>query len=388
MPHGQARKKDVEAPDAKIHFLPMRRTSKPGSPLAVRAFLLLWIGLLAAPVHPKPGEKPEESDGFVLVPEGKVQPGTVYADIKDRAGGNQPRFQAMAFERWGDPEFIVVPAFEVGLYEVTNAQWKYYLDKRYRKTHKAGGQDTLWSLAEKYVGSQYDNKEDRERISSQEWKATFAFNMITITEALETAGKWDAKWGDKMGVSHVGRMKAGLPSAFLPAGVELTLYAARTPKHWYGWNEISGLNTGREYCDIAKKPEEAFKLPGDDVLYKMLELNPEEQVLPAGFRRSRARDYASHPIRYLSARQIMRFVEWAGCSLPSEYEWERAGRDERPRVIKAKKLLFNQHTFPGSWDRRTDVGAFAWVNNQACTQGPLPVDHPTPEIVSSPGPTS
>ncbi|MCZ6787757.1 MAG: SUMF1/EgtB/PvdO family nonheme iron enzyme, partial [Planctomycetota bacterium] len=323
--------------------------------------------MLAAPVHPKPGEKPEESDGFVLVPQGKVFPGTVYADIKDRAGGNQPRFQAMAFERWGAPESVVVPAFRIGRHEVTNAQWKYYFDKLYRKTHVTGDQDTLWSLAANYVSPAF---------AKHEWKSIYAFNMFTIAEALDKAGKWNAAWGDMMRLTQQGRAQAGLPSAFLPKGLKLTLYATRTPKHWYGWHEISGLNTGREYCDITKKPEEAFKLPSEDVLYKKLGLNPEEQVLPAGFRRSRARDYGSHPIRYLSAQQIMDFVEWAGCSLPSEYEWERTGRDERPRVVNAKKLLFNQHTFPGSWDRRVDVGAFAWVNNLLCGQGPLPVDHP------------
>ena len=63
----------------------------------------------------------------------------------------------------------------------------------------------------------------------------------------------------------------------------------------------------------------------------------------------------------------MEFVEWAGCSLPSEYEWERAGRDERPNKA-------NQYTFPGKWNRRADVGFFAWWNNPLIDQGPLPVD--------------
>jgi hypothetical protein len=112
------------------------------------------------------------------------------------------------------------------------------------------------------------------------------------------------------------------------------------------------MNIGREYFDPVKPAPEAFQVPEGEAFAKL-----------------RLRDFAACPIRDLSLHEALEFVEWAGCGLPSEYEYERAGRADRANS--------EQFPFAGAWDHRKNLRLFAWVGNPACEPGPLAVDDET-----------
>ena len=355
--------------------------------------------------------------GFVHIPTGKVEPGCGMKSLEARAI-NQARWNALMLEVWGQPEAVTLPEFFIGKYTITNAQWKHYLDERFRLKIKTKRGDTLRKLAQAYVRF-------RGVAQTEEWAAIYVFNKQAIDKVVFAKPKAPVKkppakeetppeegadgcgcaegdkgcgcgegnegcgcaeedegcGGGEQAAAAVGATYKGAPldnkqrnmlkqfpqgirqagqlvqldmgMIELPAGIELTLYAARTPIHWYGWHAVSRRQANKEYCDIRKVPHEAFRVP-EGMDRKALRLRYE--------------DFAACPVRYVSPNEMLEFCEYYGVHLPSEYEWERAARDERPRA----KL----HVSKGVWESQNPkhVGWFAWADNKKSKKGPLPVD--------------
>jgi len=334
------------------------------APLAA-AFLLL-----AAPRAFPEGEG-SEIPGFVNVPEGRVLPGTNQENIKARAL-NPELLEIVQYERWGDlTEGVLLPEYSIGRYEVTNAQWKHYLDAKFRRRHVTAAGETLESIAGRYV-----------RIRGEpvptEWESVFVLNLAQIQKGFEdhaaAAGKEPgedpveapAEEGEEaegaapakgrkvvvLAWEDLLRNPKAIGAAALPAGIALELYAQRTPRHWLAWCPyLAVLPTGIEFVDIRKPAAEAFVVPEGEAYAKA---------------RERAADFAAFPIRSVSTNEIFAFAEWAGCQLPSEYEYERAGKGDQPLTVV--------HPMRGGWDHNKQKAVFAWADNPASAKGPLAVD--------------
>jgi formylglycine-generating enzyme required for sulfatase activity len=390
--------------------------------------------------------------GFVWVPPGPVHPGTTFEDYNRRHRGNQKLKTSLIYEVWGNVPPFPLEGFHIGRYEVTNAQWKLYLDRNFRVEHVTGKTDTLRSLAAQYI-------KFRGKGIEREWRAIYAFNWRLIKGAWskkrrvrktpgtvfeedeeefedegeegeasrsedaydedteddeneddveeedeeeyeedeeeyeedeeeyeedeegadeEEAGEddeegefvtlppvWKSKWRVEDPPAEGGN---DISKLFLPEGLKLVFYRHRTPPHWYGWCKLAHLGVGREYCDIRKPPSEAFippvTLPPQKKEAKKRKKLPFEQRL---FRRLKLRDtdFAAYPVRYISAAEALAFSEWAGGNLPSEFEYERAGRGSHLRW---------PYTFGEKWNHSAQKHIMAWADNKRCGKGPLPVD--------------
>lgn len=285
--------------------------------------------------------------GFIRIPAGPLLPGCTMEDFNTRANDEVSR-GLFIFEVWQKGEEpISLPAFDLQQYELTNAQWKLYLDRKFGVSVETNGQQTLESLAAEHIRHQ------GEPIPGQ-WAAIYALNWKTIYEGLK--GKvnganqplWAAEWTPQ------GPGKE-LRNVFLPEGLKLKFYRHVLPKHWYGWNKLSGLSSGREYVDLTKAPVEAFLVPQNDEMFKSLRL--------------RAKDFKNYPMRDVAPLEALAMAEWAGCSLPSEYELERAMRGSSPNT--------KQNPGKADWDHRKQKDWFSYADNPKVTYGPLPVDDPS-----------
>ncbi|MHC4955836.1 MAG: SUMF1/EgtB/PvdO family nonheme iron enzyme [Planctomycetota bacterium] len=337
----------------------MTRAIRTSAAIAIAAFLISLLGPAVWAEKPDEGEPkpapvgPQGPPGFVTIPTGVVHPGCTLKDYMSRANDERSR-QLYIFDVWGnykDP--ITIPAYAMQRYGVTNAQWKLYLDRNFAITVKTNGQQTLKGLAEKHI------RHLDEPIEGQ-WMAIYALNWKPIYAALKDATKplseedkkagktperlWDPAWtpanpSDKLALVH------------LPEGLELRFYEHPVPKHWYGWNRLSGLSSGVEYADARAAPKDAFIVPDDEVFKKA---------------RLRAKDFRNYPMRDIAPVEALEFAEWAGCSLPTEYEFERAARGDKPNT--------RQQPGPSKWVHGKQPGWFAYVENGLCRDGPLAVD--------------
>jgi len=316
--------------------------------------------------------------GFVFVPGGQVWPGCTDKEYEARHVGNSDLRKFLKFDVWGQIPPFPLPAFQIGKYEVTNAQWKYYLDTELRVEHTTVKGDTLRSLAGQYV-------KFRGAPIESEWIAIYALNWRTIVDGWKNmkvrakkAGKADGeakpeedakpdeekKEADEGPATPVWQPNWPIESPpttppddistkELPPGLKLYIYRTRVPQNWYGWCRLSGFQIGREYCDPAKPAAEAFVVPAEEP-FKSLALADT--------------DFAAYPVRSASPNEILAFVEWTGCQLPTEYEWERAARGNNLRWA-----------YPfGAWDHDKQKTILAGSENERCrTGGPMRVDDPS-----------
>lgn len=333
----------------------------------------LLLAILLCTPHAPAQEKPEETEkgaadgngaapsapalpGFVYVPAGTVQPGCTFEDYKKRATNDDLK-RALIYDVWGDVPPLPLEAFYIGKYEVTNAQWKYYLDRNFRVEYETKGTETLPQLAMEFV-------KFRGKGVEYEWTAIYGLNWKTLVDAWDKEGDWKTGWDPAEPPVDPQKDSYNIAKLRIPKGLKLTFYKHRVPPHWYGWCRVSGLRIGREYVDATKPPSEAFLVP-DNAMFNNLRPKP-----------LRAKDFANYPVRGVSPAEIKAFCDWAGCSLPSEYEFERAGRGDRPNT--------DQYTMPGEWNNQAQWRFFAWANNKRCEWGPLPVDDPSVEPGDSP----
>jgi formylglycine-generating enzyme required for sulfatase activity len=293
---------------------------------------------------------PSSVPGFVKVPTGALQPGCSPADYKARANNDVTK-GLFAFEVWGKHPPVTIPAFNIGKFEVSNAQWKLYLDRNFRVKVVCTGQDTLQALADKHIQYQGNPIEGQ-------WKSIYALNWKQISSALKAAKNkagvalWPPAW-------ILVRPPSAIRAISLPKGLELEFYSCVVPSHWYGWTKLAGLSTGKDYVDPRGAPADAFMVPsGDHVDAEMF----------AAFK-LRSNDFKNFPMRDLAPLEALWFAEWAGCTLPTEYEFERAVRAGRPNA--------RQHPGAGPWNHAKQPGWFAFADNKSCNYGPLAVDDPS-----------
>jgi formylglycine-generating enzyme required for sulfatase activity len=399
-----------------------------------------------------PVAKGPELPGFVWVPPGMVHPGTTFTDYDRRHRGNVKLQKSLIYEVWGSVPPFPLAGFHLGRHEVTNAQWKLYLDRNFLVEHVTGKTDTLRTLAAKYV-------KFRGKGVEREWRAIYAFNWREIKKAwskkrkkkvrkpteydeeedefeeseegddeageAQSSGRhaavegeddeneddeddedWeeeeDEDWeeeededeeeeeegdakeegkdedGDVIiqgpiwkGVWRVEDPPAeagnDLSKMFLPEGLKLVFYKHRTPPHWYGWCKLAELRVGREYCDIRKPPAEAFIPPRAPKRKKKKGKKRKLSFEQRLFKRLRLRDtdFAAYPVRYASPAEALAFAEWAGCHVPSEFEFERAGRGPNLRW---------PYTFGATWNYSAQKHIMAWSDNPRSAKGPLRVD--------------
>ncbi|HEX5137657.1 MAG TPA: SUMF1/EgtB/PvdO family nonheme iron enzyme [Planctomycetota bacterium] len=317
------------------------------------------------PAKPKeepkaPAEEGAALAGFLRVPAGQVWPGCTEKEYKERHLGNSDLKKELIYDVWGKLPPFPLPAFQIGKFEVTNAQWKQYMDQEFRVEHTTGKGETLRSLAGQYVKFRGESVES-------EWMAIYALNWKVLVEGWQKMKvkkdesdpgtpvwqNWPIEAPPSTPPSDVG----SLP---LPEGIKLFIYRTRVPQHWYGWCRLSGFSVGREYCDPSKPAAEAFKVPDEEFL-KNLSLADT--------------DFAAYPLRSASPNEILAFAEWTGCELPSEYEWERAARGDKLRW-----------PYPfGPWDHDKQKTLIAGADNEKCRMsGPMRVDDPSVSASDSP----
>ncbi len=365
---------------AVIHFKvdPMR-VSKPSSPLFLSLLTTLMSALLLisvpSAVQARPGEKPNEKakpnprvlpplPGFVTVPKGTLHPGASAKDIARRST-NQQLTETLIYEQWSPKLGVIkMPSYYFGKFEVTNAQWKHYLDKNFKEEYIAAGGDSLRLISGKFyrVGG---------KPIESEWLAIYAMNWRTLIKAwkrptahidpktkekVTTPKLWQDGWMPHEPPHDATQKKFDLSSFPIPKGTRLNVYRHRVPMHWYGWCRLSRLQVGREYFDPTKEAAKAFEVPGDAFFREM----------SPGLR---AKDFAAFPVRSVSMNEILAFCEWAGLHLPSEFQYERALRGNRANSFV--------HTTPGAWNSHEQKNYYAWQNNKAVRRGPMAVDDPS-----------
>ena len=311
------------------------------------ALSIACLSRQAAPQGGPPAAPAAEPDagktlpGFVRIPPGEVLPGCTDKEYIDRHRGNTDLKKVLVYDVWSTaiPPFLI-PGFQMGRYEVTNAQWKHYLDKEFRTEHTTAKGATLRSLAGQLV-------KFRGVPVESEWKAIYGLNWRTLVDGWQKAGVWGQGWPVENPPSEAGNTIENLE---LPEGLKLFVYKTRVPQHWYGWCRLSGLGVGREYCDPSKPPAEAFMVP-DEEPFKSLALAD--------------KDFSAYPARSISTNEGLAFAEWAGCTFATEYEWERAARGDNLRW---------PYCF-GTWDHDKQKTIIAGAENERCRAGgPLRVD--------------
>lgn len=305
---------------------------------------------------PKEGAPPTRAPegptlpGFVRVPAGQVWPGCTLKDWEERHRGNQDLKNELRYDVWGQIPPFPLGTFQIGRYEITNAQWKHYLDQEFRVEHTTKKGETLRALAGQYV-------KFRGKSVESEWIAIYALNFRVIVDGwqkmmVKKEGSDEAVpiWQNWPIESPPATPPTDISALELPEGIKLFIYRTRVPQHWYGWCRLSGFSVGREYCDPSKPAAEAFKVPEEPFLQALALADT---------------DFAAHPLRSASPNEILAFAEWAGTQLPTEYEWERAARGDTLRA-----------PYPfGAWDHNKQKTLIAGADNERCRMGgPMRVD--------------
>ncbi len=161
-----------------------------------------------------------------------------------------------------------VPAFWIGRYEVTNAQWKVFLDADVnRMTVETQPDGTLRSLVKRLYG--YDAEDDP--VDAQRAGLYLLYrNKSILADALNPDD--DPEWEP---------LSAWIAASPIPAGLTIEFRAILPPPYW------------------------------------------PQGTVPA--------DELNRPVRHLSWNDARAFGHWAGLRLARETEWERAARGDEGR---------------------------------------------------------
>ena len=243
-----------------------------------------------APVPaPAPSPTPAPAAPAVSVP---APSGMVYVDVssvKPKIGAEAADIIKLVGKR---PELLLqlsyeTPVHEVALlpyfldqFELTNAQYKLFLDLTAKATYKSGS-SALANLEE--ISSYYaygDAKKAEEKKDKYGWGQVYELNKAALWAALPDLTK-DAK-----GVAlPPGVVKDKFRLAALPPDVELKVYKARLPFLWF---------------------TDSAELSGDAA--------------------------PNQPVRDVSYDDCQAFAIWAGKHVPTEAEWEWAARGPEGRL--------------------------------------------------------
>ena len=164
-----------------------------------------------------------------------------------------------------------LPRYFMDAHEVTNAQYKVFVDDRYKTTFKTGTSalSNLEEIAGFFVyGDPKGAVQAKDEFSALQ---LYALNKTAIDAAVPDAAK------GPQGLK-------GVRTAALPPDVELLVYKIRLPELWF---------------------TESDRLDGDAA--------------------------PDHPVRGVSYIEAEKYAEWAGKHIPTEAEWEWAARGPQAR---------------------------------------------------------
>ncbi|MDF1702341.1 MAG: SUMF1/EgtB/PvdO family nonheme iron enzyme, partial [Planctomycetota bacterium] len=213
--------------------------------------------------------------GMVFLEGGPVTLGTPPETLATLLAGRPALIRAL-FAHEAPRHDTRVPAYWMGRFEVTNAQYLKFLQDHTREhTTRPGGLDSLETLAATLLGRPTVDAGRGARGSTQAWRQLYEGNRGAIWKAFSGAGR-DVLVLRPDGSVDLDATALRCRREPLPAGLKLAFYAYAPPKHWPG-------------------------------------LRP-------------AAAQENHPVGYVSYNDAERMAEWAGMHVPTEAEWEWAAR--------------------------------------------------------------
>ena len=222
-------------------------------------------GLIPAPSGPS---------GMVYVPGGEAIIGTAPRELAKLTAGRGP--SVITILRYETPRWTKqVPGYFMDEGEVTNAQYSAFLQQSEAVVYKlaTGAHTNLDEIAAHLVELTAAARKDR---NQRVWDQLYYANWERIIESLSESQK--KKFVVRTPGGEIDHEETARKLRFepLPRKLELTFITRQPPEYWRGM------------------------VPHDEIL--------------------------NHPVRDVSYIDARRFAEWAGKHVPTEVEWEYAGR--------------------------------------------------------------